>query len=98
MLDKPLNFMWINASCHPEYGITFGISPESLPALLVAKPQRRFFVMHTGKFNKNAIAEFIDKIFMGRFSFSPYSRFEDLEKRSCGRPKLNNFKVVSDVM
>ena len=96
-LDKPLNFMWINASCYPEYGVTFGISLESSPALLVAKPQRRVFLTHSGKFNKNSIGEFMDKIFTGRISLSPYSRFDDLENRSCGEVILNDYEEVPDV-
>ena len=75
--------MWINATCYPEYGSTFGVDIDSLPALLIAKPHRRYFVKHFGKFEKGSIVEFIEKSLTGRLNFSPYSRFNDIDQRIC---------------
>jgi hypothetical protein len=81
--ERVLNFMWINSTCHPEYGSTFGIDIDSLPGLLIAKPHRRFFAKFSGKFDKDSIVEFIEKSSTGRLAFSPYSRFGDIDERIC---------------
>ena len=82
--------MWINATCHPEYGLKFGIDIDSLPGLLIAQPRRRHFVKHSGTFDKNSIVEFIEKSSTGRLNFSPYSRFDDIDQRSCSDQSAEN--------
>ncbi|KAJ7386606.1 hypothetical protein OS493_008754 [Desmophyllum pertusum] len=47
--SKPLHYLWVNASCHPEYGDVFGISPQNLPVLLFAKPKQRLFKTLDGR-------------------------------------------------
>lgn len=84
--------MWINATCHPEYGSTFGVDIDSLPGLLLTKPHRRYFVTYSGGFDARPIAEFIDKSLTGRLSFSPYSRFNDLDQRICARQSKDETK------
>ena len=81
--------MWINSTCHLEYGATFGIDIDSLPGLLIAKPQRRFFAKFSGKFDKNSIVDFIEKSLTGRLAFSPYSRFDDIGQRNCSDQSEN---------
>jgi hypothetical protein len=82
--------MWINATCHPEYGSTFGVDIDSLPGLLIAKLHRRYFVKYSGKFDKDSIVQFIEKSLTGRLNFSPYSRFGDMDQRICFDPSEGN--------
>ena len=90
VIEKVLNFLWVNATCHPEYGSTFGIDIDSLPGLLLARPHQRYFVKHSGKFNKDSIVEFIEKSLTGRLKFSPYSRFDDIDQRTCANQSKQN--------
>ena len=82
--------MWINSTCHLEYGATFGIDIDSLPGVLIAKPQRRYFAKFSGKFDKNSIVDFIEKSLTGRLAFSPYSRFDDIGQRNCSDKNMND--------
>ena len=90
LIEKVLSYVWINATCYPEYGLKFGIDIDSLPGLLIAQPRRRHFAKHSGKFDKDSLVEFIEKSSTGKLNFSPYSRFDDIDQRSCSDQSAGN--------
>lgn len=89
LLDKPLHYLWVNASCHPEYGDIFGISPDNLPALLFAKPKQRLFKTLHGDLTKEEVSEVISEIFLGREDLSPFSRFNEMLSVDCQETEIS---------
>ena len=83
LLGKPVLYLWINGSCHPEYGEIFGISPHNLPMLLFAKPMQRLFKTLSGRFTKEKVSDIIWNIFLDRETLSPFSRFNEILPVDC---------------
>lgn len=83
MKDKPLHYLWVNGTCHPEYGDIFGISPDNLPVLLLAKPKRRLFKTLRGDLTGEEVSEVVSQIFLGQEDLSPFSRFNDMLSIDC---------------
>ena len=81
--DKPFHYLWVNVSCHPEYGENFGISSESLPTLLVAKPRQRLFTILKQNFDKEHISDFLSTVLLGKEDLLRYSRFNDMLPVDC---------------
>ena len=90
LLDKPLHYLWVNASCHPEYGDIFGILPDNLPVLLLAKPKQRLFKTLHGKLTKEKVSDVISEIFLGREDLSPFSRFNEMLSVDCQETETSN--------
>lgn len=83
LIDKPLHFLWVNASCHPEYGEVFGIFPDNIPVLLFAKPKQRLFKTLGGSLTKERVGEVISDIFLDRENLAPFSRFNEMLSVDC---------------
>lgn len=90
--DKPLHYLWVNASCHPEYGEIFGISSENLPVLLFAKPKQRLFKTLHDDLTKEHVSEIVSEIFLGREDLSPFSRFNDMISVDCTKTETPEVK------
>lgn len=80
---KPVQYYWVNGSCHPEYGEIFGIFPGNLPMLLFAKSQQRLFKTMGGVFTKEKVGDIIWNIFLEREKLSPFSRFNEILPVDC---------------
>ena len=81
--DKPLHYLWVNTSCHPEYGDIFGIYPDDLPVLLFAKPKQRLFTILRGELTTDKVGEVVEQIFQGEEELSPFSRLNDMLPINC---------------
>lgn len=81
--DKPLHYLWVNASCHPEYGEVFGIFPDNIPVLLFAKPKQRLFKTLDGSLTKERVSEVISDILLDRENLAPFSRFNEMLSVDC---------------
>ena len=90
--DKPLHFLWVNTSCHPEYGDIFGIYPDNLPVLLFAKPKQRLFTTLRGELTTDKVGEVVAQIFQGEEELSPFSRLNDMLPINCQETKASSTK------
>lgn len=90
--DKSLHYLWVNASCHPQYGEIFGISSENLPVLLFAKPKQRLFKTLRDDLTKEHVSEIVSEIFLGREDLSPFSRFNDMMSVDCTKTETPEVK------
>lgn len=88
--DKPLHHLWVDASCHPEYGEVFGIFPDNLPVLLFAKPKKRLFKTLDGSLTKETVGEVISDIFLDRENLAPFSRFNEMLPVNCRKEQSAN--------
>lgn len=94
--DKPLHYLWVNASCHPEYGEVFGIFPDNLPVLLLAKPKQRLFKTLDGILTKGRVGEVISDIFLDRENLAPFSRFNEMLPADCLEVKSSKEEIKEE--
>jgi hypothetical protein len=45
-----LHFMWVDSTCHPSFGDHFGVSLDTLPAVLAISPKKQAWAQHFGAF------------------------------------------------
>ena len=88
--DKPLHYLWVNTSCHPEYGDIFGIYPDNVPVLLFAKPKQRLFTTLRGELTADKVGEVVAQIFQGEEELSPFSRLNDMLPINCHETKAQS--------
>lgn len=86
-----LHYLWVNSSCHPEYGQVFGVYPENLPIMLIARPKQRLFTMvRRQNFNGESISDTVLAVFSGEGEMLRYSRFDDMKETDCTSHYSNN--------
>ncbi|XP_031558377.1 putative protein disulfide-isomerase DDB_G0275025 [Actinia tenebrosa] len=94
MEGKPLQYLWVNATCHPEYGDVFGIFPHTLPTLLIIKPRQRLFLTQTLQdTSPGDISEMVLKILQGLKNLQRYARFNDMLQLDCRDVKVDENTV-----
>ena len=90
--DKPLHYLWVNTSCHPEYGDIFRIYPDNLPVLLFAKTKQRLFTTLRGELTTDKVGEVVTQIFQGEEELSPFSRLNNMLPINCQTTKASSTK------
>lgn len=75
---RPLHFMWVDSTCHPEFGQVFDISPDMSPAVVAISPKKLRFARHVGSFTQDAVADFLSGVLGGQKKILPFSKMPQI--------------------
>lgn len=80
--ERPFSYFYLNATCHTDVLLEFGISVDTLPTALIYVPLKEVYISLISTFDKESIDGFLDRAMQGKVSMqsATKSRFEFKEK------------------
>lgn len=81
--EKPFTYLWLNATCHSDLLLEFGVSVDSIPNALVYVPSKEVYTTMIGTFDKSSIDTFLGRAIQGKISMQSANKdkfkFKDVD-------------------